>query len=74
MAAALGDRAAALSGEARGVASLRGRWLAAAGVPTLATFHPRRLLTQLGLKLRFAALLLRQFCQPMEATDSGDVA
>ncbi len=47
---AFGDRAAALSGEARGVASLRGRWLAAAGVPMLATFHPRRLLTQPELK------------------------
>jgi magnesium-protoporphyrin IX monomethyl ester (oxidative) cyclase len=35
---------------------------------------PRRLLAQLGLKLRFASLLLRQFCQPMEATDSGAVA
>jgi DNA polymerase len=47
---AFGDRAAALSGEARGVASLRGRWLAASGVPMLATFHPRRLLTQPELK------------------------
>jgi DNA polymerase len=47
---ALGDKAAALGGEARGVASLRGRWLAVGNVPMLATFHPRRLLSQPDLK------------------------
>jgi magnesium-protoporphyrin IX monomethyl ester (oxidative) cyclase len=35
---------------------------------------PGRWLGQLGLKLRFAGLLWRQFCQPMEATGLGDVA
>lgn len=47
---ALGDRAAGLSGPVRGIASARGRWLAAAGVPLLATFHPRILLAQPELK------------------------
>ena len=47
---AFGDKAAALSGETRSVASLRGRWLALGGVPMLATFHPRRLLAQPELK------------------------
>lgn len=48
---ALGDRAAALSGPVRGIASARGRWLAVGDVPLLATFHPRQLLAQPELKL-----------------------
>ncbi len=47
---AFGERAAALSGPVRGIASARGRWLALGAVPLLATFHPRILLAQPELK------------------------
>jgi uracil-DNA glycosylase len=47
---AFGDKAAALSGESRGVAALRCRWHAVAGVPMLPTFSPSRLLAQPDLK------------------------
>ncbi|MFZ4688277.1 MAG: uracil-DNA glycosylase [Polymorphobacter sp.] len=47
---AFGDRAAALSGAARGLASTRGKWQAVDDVPMLATFHPRTLLAQPELK------------------------
>lgn len=63
---ALGDRAAALSGETRGVSGLRGRWLAVDDVPMLATFHPRRLLTQPELK-RLAWADLQAFAARLEA-------
>jgi DNA polymerase len=63
---ALGDRAAALAGEARGVAALRGRWHALDGVPTMITFHPRRLLTQPELK-RLAWADLQAFAARRES-------
>jgi DNA polymerase len=63
---ALGDRAAALAGEARGVAALRGRWHSLAGVPMLATFHPRRLLSQPELK-RLAWADLQAFAARLES-------
>lgn len=68
---AFGDKAAALSGEARGVAALRGRWLAigglaVGGVPMLATFHPNRLLTQPDLK-RLAWADLQAFAERVRA-------
>ncbi|WP_188761728.1 uracil-DNA glycosylase family protein [Sandarakinorhabdus glacialis] len=47
---AFGERAVSLSGEARGIASARGKWLAIDGIPMLAIFHPRQLLTQPELK------------------------
>ena len=47
---ALGTHAATFSGQAGGIASLRGKWLAGNGVPLLATFHPRLLLKQPELK------------------------
>jgi DNA polymerase len=47
---ALGQAAAALAGDTRGIASLRGQWLSAHGVPLLATFHPRQLLNQPEMK------------------------
>lgn len=47
---AFGQHAAALSGEDRGIASLRGKWLAIGEIPMLATFHPRQLLNQPELK------------------------
>jgi DNA polymerase len=47
---ALGANAAALAGQAGGIASLRGQWLTVAGVPMLASFHPRQLLKQPELK------------------------
>ena len=47
---AFGQHAAALAGEDRGIASLRGRWLAIGETPMLATFHPRQLLNQPELK------------------------
>lgn len=47
---AFGERAVALSGQARGIASARGKWLAIDDIPMLATFHPRQLLTQPELK------------------------
>ena len=64
---AFGDRAAALSGRpqgspARGIASLRGKWLAIQGTPMLATFHPRILLTQPELK-RLAWADLQAFAE-----------
>lgn len=47
---ALGAQAAALAGQTGGIASLRGQWLTVAGVPMLASFHPRQLLKQPELK------------------------
>ncbi len=47
---ALGAHAAGFSGQKGGIASLRGKWLTAADIPMLATFHPRLLLTQPELK------------------------
>jgi uracil-DNA glycosylase family 4 len=43
---ALGERAATLGGPVRGLASTRGAWRDANGVPILATYHPRTLLAQ----------------------------
>ena len=63
---ALGDRAAALAGEARGVAALRGRWHSLDGVPMLVTFHPRRLLTQPELT-RLAWADLQAFAARLES-------
>lgn len=63
---ALGDRAAGLAGEARGVAALRGRWHDLDGIPVLATFHPRRLLTQPELK-RLAWADLQAFAARLES-------
>ena len=47
---AFGAQAAALAGESGGIATVRGKWLTVAGVPMLATFHPRQLLKQPELK------------------------
>lgn len=48
---ALGDAAAArLLSSSEGVARLRGRWHAVAGVPLLVTYHPAALLRDAGLK------------------------
>ncbi len=47
---ALGQAAAALAGDARGLNSLRGQWLAVDGIALLATFHPRQLLNQPEMK------------------------
>lgn len=63
---AFGDKAAALSGEIRSVAALRGKWLAIAGVPTLATFPPSRLLAQPDLK-RLGWADLQAFAAAMKA-------
>lgn len=63
---AFGDRAAALSGEQRGIASSRGKWFEIAGVPMLATFHPRVLLTQPELK-RLAWADLQAFATRISA-------
>ncbi len=70
---AFGDRAAALTGVAGGIARLRGRWLtlglSPAGdspAPLLATFHPRSLLTQPELK-RLAWADLQSFAERLEA-------
>lgn len=43
---ALGERAAALGGPVRGIASARGVWRDVGGVPILTTYHPRTLLSQ----------------------------
>lgn len=66
---AFGDKAASLAtrtdaGPARGIASLRGKWLAIGDVPMIATFHPRQLLTQPELK-RLAWADLQAFQQRM---------
>jgi DNA polymerase len=63
---ALGDRAAALAGAARGVAALRGRWHSLDGAPMLVTFHPRRLLAQPELK-RLAWADLQAFAARIES-------
>ena len=52
---ALGDKASALADRpagaaARGIASMRGKWLMIGTVPVMATFHPSQLLTQPELK------------------------
>ncbi len=47
---AFGAHAAALASDGGGIASLRGRWLSLNGVPFLATYHPRTLLTQQAWK------------------------
>lgn len=62
---AFGDRAMALSGQTRGIAASRGKWLEIAGVPMLATFHPRILLTQPELK-RLAWADLQAFASRLE--------
>ena len=61
---ALGQSAAAMAGDGRGVASLRGQWLAVNGVPLLATFHPRQLLSQPEMK-RLAWADLQAFAARM---------
>lgn len=63
---AFGDKAAAVSGQSRGIASARGKWLAIQGIPMLATFHPRILLTQPELK-RLAWADLQAFAARMKA-------
>jgi uracil-DNA glycosylase family 4 len=62
---AFGERAAALSGASRGIASIRGQWLAIGNVPALATFHPRILLNQPELK-RLAWADLQAFAARIE--------
>jgi DNA polymerase len=51
---AFGDKAAGLARTdrepLRGIASMRGKWLAIGDVPMMATFHPRQLLVQPELK------------------------
>ena len=63
-----GDKAAALAGSdggpRRGIASMRGKWLAIGGVPMIATFHPRQLLAQPELK-RLAWADLQAFQERM---------
>jgi uracil-DNA glycosylase family 4 len=67
---ALGERAAALAAHpngpaARGIASLRGKWLDVGEAPLLATFHPRILLTQPEFK-RLAWADLQAFAARIE--------
>jgi uracil-DNA glycosylase family 4 len=64
---AFGDRAAALSGQSRGIASARGKWLAVGNTPLLATFHPRILLAQPELK-RLAWADLQAFAARIETS------
>ena len=61
---AFGQHAAAMSGQDRGIASLRGKWLAVGDTPMLATFHPRQLLYQPELK-RLAWADLQAFAARM---------
>ncbi|WP_426164330.1 uracil-DNA glycosylase family protein [Sandarakinorhabdus sp. DWP1-3-1] len=63
---ALGQAASSVAGDPRGIASLRGNWLAAAGIPLLATFHPRQLLAQPELK-RLAWADLQTFAARIES-------
>ena len=65
---AFGERAAALTGAARGIASIRGQWLAIGNVPVLATFHPRILLNQPELK-RLAWADLQAFAARIETLE-----
>lgn len=62
---AFGQAASAVAGDSRGIASLRGNWLAVAGIPLLATFHPRQLLAQPELK-RLAWADLQAFAARIE--------
>ncbi|MBC7522306.1 MAG: hypothetical protein H7268_14590 [Sandarakinorhabdus sp.] len=67
---AFGDKAAALAGgdggPRRGIASMRGKWLAIGNVPMIATFHPRQLLAQPEVK-RLAWADLQAFQERMAA-------
>jgi DNA polymerase len=68
---ALGDRAASFGAQAnannrRGIASMRGKWLAINNVPMIATFHPRQLLAQPELK-RLAWADLQAFSKGLSA-------